>query len=136
MLFIFDENLSETLTKGLSILEGGNLRSPHKAQVRYAPDIMGGTGASDEDIIPKVGELNGILVTQDRDFINKKHYFTLYREHNIGIVLYTIANKDVYWDKVKSFVKNWEDIKEKVSAATPPFVFVIGKNGGISPFKF
>jgi len=136
MLFIFDENLSETLTNGLHILESGNLRSPHRAELKFAPVVMGRIGASDEEIIPKVGELKGILVTQDRDFINKKHYFTLYKEHKVGIVLYTIANKDVYWDKVKSFVKNWEDIKEKVSTAEPPFVFVISKNGGVLPFNF
>src|ERR1700722_1328002 len=101
MLFIFDENLSETLTNGLHILESGNLRSPHHAELKFAPNVMGKIGANDEEIIPKVGELNGVLVTQDRDFISKKHYFTLYKEHKVGIVLYTISNKDVYWDKVK-----------------------------------
>jgi len=135
MLFIFDENLSENLSSGLHTLEKGNTRSPHRADVKFAPEVMGKRGATDEDIIPKVGELKGVLVTQDKDFINKKHYFTLYREHKVGIVLYTISNKDVYWDKVKSFVRNWEDLKEKISETKPPFVLVIGKNGGVVHFR-
>ena len=136
MLFIFDENLSENLSDGLKVLEKGNTRSPHKVDVKFAVEIMGKQGASDEDIIPKIGELKGIFITQDKDFINKKHYFTLYKEHNVGIVLYAYGNKMIYWDKVKSFVKNWEDIKEKVSNTQPPFAFIISKNGGISQYTF
>lgn len=136
MLFIFDENLSETLTNGLHILEQGNTRSPYRVEVKFVPEIMGGRGAADEEIIPKVGELSGVLITQDKDFKNKKHYFALYDQHKVGVVLYALANKDIYWDKVKSFVKHWEDIKERISKKEPPFVFVIGKNGGITEYQF
>lgn len=136
MLFVFDENLSENLSKGLNILEGGNTRSPFRVDVKFAVEIMGAKGASDEELIAKIGELDGILITQDKDFKNKKHYFSLYKEHNVGVILYTIQNKDIYWDKVKSFVKNWEDIKELINGAQKPFAFIIGKNGGVTKYSF
>lgn len=136
MLFIFDENLPLQLCNGLHILEKGNLRSPHQSEVKYAIEVMGKQGAPDEDIIVEVGKLKGILITQDKDFKNKKHYFNLYKQHNVGVLLYTIPSKDVYWDKVKSFIRNWEDVKEKISTAKRPFAFIISKTGGVQEYTF
>jgi predicted nuclease of predicted toxin-antitoxin system len=136
MLFVFDENLPALLSQGLNKPEEGNTNSPYKVEVKHAIEVMGYAGAPDEDLIAKIGELNGILITQDRDFKNKKHYFSLYRQHNVGILLYTIQNKDIYWDKVKSFIRNWEDMKKEIKNKQKPFAFSIGKNGGVSPLNF
>ncbi|MCB9047444.1 MAG: hypothetical protein H6550_15025 [Chitinophagales bacterium] len=136
MLFVFDENLPQQLCKGLDMLEQANLRSPHKVEAKYAIEVMGKKGAPDEDLIVKVGELDGILITQDKDFRSKKHYFTLYKEYNIGVVLYSLPSKDVYWDKVKSFIKNWEDVKQRISEIEKPFALIISKTGGIQTYDF
>lgn len=135
MLFVFDENLPHHLAEGLNKLEEGNTKSPNKVVVKHALEISP-KGSTDEDLIAKIGQLQGILFTQDKDFKNKKHYYSLYKTHNIGIVIYTIQNKDIYWDKVVSFVKNWEEIKHKVCKSEIPFVFNIGKTGGVTTLKF
>lgn len=135
MTFVFDENLSKNLSDGLQTLEKENTRSPHRVNVLYAPEVCG-EGADDEVIIPKVGELDAVFITQDRDFTNKKHYFSLYKQHQAAIIVYSLENKAVYWDKVKSFIRLWEDIKLTTNAHKRPFVFIIGKTGGIRRFEF
>jgi hypothetical protein len=135
MTFVFDENLSKNLSEGLQKLENGNTRSAHRVKVLYAPDLCG-EGADDEVIIPKVGAIDAIFITQDRDFTNKKHYFSLYKQHQAAIIVYRLENKAIYWDKVKSFVRLWEDIKHTSHTHKRPFVFIIGKTGGIRRFEF
>jgi len=136
MIFVFDENLPKNLAEGIDLLERGNVRSPHQSEVIYATTLMGKKGATDEELIEAIGLKGAVLVTQDKDFKNKKHYFALYKAHNVGILLYTMQSKDLYWDKVKSFIKNWEDIKQAVASSKMPFAYSIGRNGGVSPLHF
>lgn len=135
MVFIFDENLPEKLCEGLHVLESGNRKSRNHINVIFAAKLMGESGATDEQIIPEVGRIGGVIITQDRDFINKLHYYELYRQYNVGVIVFEMAVKETYWEKVKAFVKHWEHLKDAVLEAELPFVHKFTKNGKIEPLK-
>lgn len=136
MLFVFDENLPPTLCAALNLLEQSNFASPIKVKLMTATELMGRDGATDEELIVGLGKVGGILITQDTGFKKQKHRYNLYKQHGVGVVLYQCPVKDVFWDKVISFVNNWEKIKQHTKNSEIPFGFVIGKSGGVSPLSF
>ena len=146
MLFIFDENYPPEFVKGFSILEKANKKSPIRVDVVFSVDFMGGprldqtTGKrltiEDRQIIVAAAQQQAVIVTHDADFKRIKLLKSLLAEHSVGYVYFKTPKKYVYWDYVKRFVNNWEEIKLAVSEARHPFAFELGKTGGISKLEF
>lgn len=87
-------------------------------------------GISDEDVIKLAGDLKATIVTFDADFKHKKHYYKLYKEHDVGILLFKSSKSIInYWDNVVLIVSKWEELKEKISKSNKPFAFELGKKG-------
>ncbi len=138
MLFIFDENYSHYLADGLNLLEGGNDRSPIRAGATHILTLTKGvTGIPDEEVIEIVGKHKGILFTKDKDFKQIKHYYQLYKQHNIGVVFFESSRKPLlYWDYIKIFIEKWEDLKILIDKETAPFAIKIPKQGGAQKLSF
>lgn len=122
MKFICDENFPVNLINGINLIEKSNHKSPNMGEIIHTKDL-GASNYTDEEIIVLAGEHNAIIITEDKDFKHFKHYKALYKEHNVGVLLYKpYRKKNRYWDKVMSIVDDWEDIKNLISETGKPFV--------------
>jgi predicted nuclease of predicted toxin-antitoxin system len=135
MIFIFDENYSPKFAEGLSLLEQGNHKSKNKVEVHHIIKFFGKKGATDEEIIEFLSKKNAVIITQDSDFKRIKHYKSLYKEHKVGAVFFKTYKQLTYWDMLISLLQKWEDLKEKLSKDTLPFVYEVNKKG-IQPHSF
>jgi len=122
MKFLCDENFPFNLVSGLSTIEKSNHKSLYQGEIVHTQDL-GIRNYSDEEIIEIAGKQNAIIITQDKDFKHFKHYKELYKQHNVGVVVYrAYGGKDKYWDKVIAFVTQWEKIKKLAYDTPKPFV--------------
>jgi hypothetical protein len=122
MKFLCDENFPVNLVTGLSMIEKSNHKSPHQGEILHTRDLNI-QNYSDEEIIEIAGHQNAIIITQDKDFKHFKHYKELYKQHNVGVVMYkAYGGKDKYWDKVIAFVNHREKIKKLAEETPRPFV--------------
>lgn len=112
-----DENLSPYLAKGLDTLESP-LQEGFK--VLSIKDVFG-TGAKDEEWIPKVGKENGVVITQDVNIQRLRHQRLLYEEHGVGVFFLSPPSKNgyTYWEMVEQIIKRWKDIKKKCKNERP-----------------
>ena len=120
-----DENLPPQIARGLNILqEPQNAREGIKMEVLSIKDFFG-EGAKDEEWIPEVGRLKGIVITQDYRIQSLKHQRELYKQHGVGILFFSPPSKTgfAYWEMVKQVVKQWEEIKSIAKKNKPPFAF-------------
>ena len=137
MLFIFDENFPHDFVRGFSILEKANRRSPISVDVVFSGDFMKKLGSTDEDIIKAASKKDAVIITHDSDFKRIKHYKPLLIVHNVGYIYFKVPKgKYQYWDIVKAFINQWEDLKTGISNATPPFAFEMSKQGNITKLSF
>jgi predicted nuclease of predicted toxin-antitoxin system len=127
--YIFDENYSFRFAEGLKLIEEGNLRSKIKIAITHVK-FLGLLGATDEKIIEEAGKHSGIIITLDKDFKHMKHYYSLYKKHKTGVVIFRSSKGVIfYWDMVKSFINKWEELKEEIAKETFPFAFQINSKG-------
>jgi hypothetical protein len=120
-----DENLPRQLAIGLNELQRPqNIKDGYEIEVLSISDVFG-VGAQDEDWIPKVGALNGVVVTQDFRIQTQKHQKELYIRHNVGILFFNPPSKGgfAYWEMVKQMINRWEEIKKIVNKNKAPFAF-------------
>lgn len=129
MLLLFDQNVPKKIAEGLKLLEQANYKSKHKADVTHI-SLLNKDGISDEDVITSAGKLKATIVTFDADFKHKKHYYQLYKEHNVGILLFKSSKNIInYWDNVVLIVSKWEELKERISKSNTPFALELNKAG-------
>ena len=130
MKIFIDENLSPFLARGIHILEK-NLDDGF--EVLSIKDVFGkkdefgkndGKGVKDEEWIPQVGKMNGVVITQDKNIHRKKLQKDLFQKHGIGMFFISPPkNGYTYWQIVEILIKEWKDIKEKCSTKKP-FSFI------------
>ncbi len=123
MKIYIDENMPPQLAEGLSILEKPN----NEGIEVYSILKEYGRGISDEDWIPQVGQVNGIVITQDSKMQRIKSQYELLRNYKLGIFYLIPPNKKgyTYWEMVEKVVVNWLKIKELIRRHKPPFAFRI-----------
>lgn len=123
MKIYIDENMPPQLSEGLSILEKPNNENVdvYSIQKEY------GRGIQDEDWIPQVGQVNGIVITQDTKMQRIKSQYELLKKYNLG-VFYLIppSNKGyTYWEMVEKIISNWKKIKDLSKTTKAPFAYKI-----------
>lgn len=120
-----DENMPPQLAKGLNELQKPqNSKDGIEIEVLSIKDVFG-TGALDEDWIPKLGEEKGIVITQDFNIQNTKHQRELYQKAGVGIFFFRTPSKTgfLYWDFVKKMIGEWEAIKKIIKKEKVPFAY-------------
>lgn len=129
MTFLFDANISWRIAEGLNILEQGNSRNIIPIIIEHADKILG-PGAEDLDVIKEAGKKSAIIISQDDDFKRIKANRSLIIQLKIGYVLYRPPRHGSrYWEIVESFVAGWQELREKLSKESFPFIYEIDKFG-------
>ncbi|MDQ2719444.1 MAG: hypothetical protein M3Z26_06745 [Bacteroidota bacterium] len=120
-----DENLPPQIARGLHILQQPqNAKEGLKVDVHSIKDFFG-EGSKDEEWIPKVGKMKGIVITQDYRIQSLKHQRELYKQHGVGILFFSPPSKTgfSYWEMVKQVVTRWEKIKGIIKKEKTPFAY-------------
>ena len=123
MKIYIDENMPSQLADGLSILEKPN----NEGVEVYSIQKEYGRGILDEDWIPQVGQVSGIVITQDSKMQRIKSQFRLLKEYKLGIFYLIPPGKKgyTYWEMVEKIILNWLEIKQIARRNKPPFAFRI-----------
>jgi hypothetical protein len=123
MKIYIDENMPPQLADGLSILEKPN----NEGVEVYSIQKEYGRGILDEDWIPQVGQVSGIVITQDSKMQRIKSQFRLLKEYKLGIFYLIPPGKKgyTYREMVEKIILNWREIKQIARRNKPPFAFRI-----------
>ncbi len=129
MLFLFDENVPQKFVQGLALLEEANHKTIVKAEVKHTLEF-GLKGATDQEQIELAGKNDGIILSFDKDFKHMKSYYPLYKQYNIGAVVFRLSRKDSnYWGIVTTIINRWEELKIKISEVEKPFILEVTSKG-------
>lgn len=123
MKIYIDENMPAQLAEGLAILEKPN----NEGVEVYSIQKEYGRGISDEDWIPQVGQVNGIVITQDSKMQRIKTQYHLLKTYKLGMFYLIPPGRRgyTYWEMVERIIFNWMEIKNLVRKNKPPFAFRI-----------
>ena len=117
------------LAEGFNILqepENFRLKLTDKSEVKSIKKEFG-EGALDEDWIPKAGQLNACVITQDYNINRIKHQRALCEKYNLGMFYFRPPSKNgfTYWEMVKLLTKHWPEIIKIATKKTRPFSYKI-----------
>src|ERR1700760_448445 len=109
MRIYIDENMPPQLAEGLFILEKPN----NEGVEVYSIQKEYGRGILDEDWIPQVGQVNGIVITQDAKMQRIRSQYELLKKYKLGIFYLIPPSKKgyTYWEMVERTINNWQEIK-------------------------
>lgn len=131
MTFIFDENFSKNLAKGLDLLEKSNPGSKIPVNVISAEELMGRRGATDQEIVKAAGS-NAVVFTKDKDFRQIKLYGKIIEQTGVKVLFFKSSSKLIFfWDILTAIVSDWEAIKRVLSNSVPPYVYEYDIRKGI-----
>lgn len=123
MIIFLDENFPPQLADALHILQQQlNKRNNTSFQVKSIKTHFR-EGIKDEEWIPLVGQMQGIVITRDHRIQTIKHQKELFIQHGLGIFFFDIVSGAKYWDIVKFFISKWEDILNKIQNNRTPFSY-------------
>ncbi len=131
-----DENLPNQLAAGLNNLQYPlNKKDELEIEVRSIKEDFG-TGMADEEWIPRIGEVNGVVITQDFRIQTQRHQKELYIENGVGILFLNPPSKSGfrYWDIVKLLVSKWEEIRQIIKRDQPPFAYRCSSRSNFEKF--
>lgn len=121
-----DENLSEYVADALNSLNKGYFRDINV----YYTKFKFGKGASDEQIIPVIGKMKGILITKDTNIHKTRIQYELCERYKLGIFfLKPSRGMGKHWEIVQMLIGNWEAIIEIIKREKLPFGYEIPTRG-------
>ncbi|CAG5073132.1 hypothetical protein DYBT9623_04636 [Dyadobacter sp. CECT 9623] len=115
-----DENISPHIATGLNTLQ-----SPLNDGFEVLSlESAFGRGVPDEEWLPKIGQQNAMIITQDLNIHRNRRQRELLEKYGVGVFFLTPPSKSgyEYWEMVEQIVKRWRDIK-KLSKQKRPFAF-------------
>lgn len=122
MEIYLDENLSEYVADALNSLNRGYFNDVKVNSTK----IAFGKGILDEALIPKIGSIEGILVSRDIRIANTRLQFELLKKHELGAFFITLPKgMNKHWELVKLLVKFWEEIIRISKKKKKPFAYRI-----------
>lgn len=121
-----DENLSEYVADALNSLNKGYFRDINV----YSTKIKFGKGVPDEQIIPGIGKVQGILITKDTNIHRTRMQYQLCEKYKLGVFfLKPSKGMDKHWEIVKMLIENWEEIIAIINKDRLPFGYEIPTRG-------
>uniref|UniRef100_A0A7V2ZKR6 VapC45 PIN like domain-containing protein n=1 Tax=Ignavibacterium album TaxID=591197 RepID=A0A7V2ZKR6_9BACT len=121
-----DENLSEYVADALNSLNKGYFRDI----LVISTKTKFGKGATDEVIIPGIGQSEGILITRDINIQKTRLQYAMCQKYNLGIFFLKLPkNQNKHWEIVRLLVNNWEEIIDKSKKEKKPFGYSISPRG-------
>ncbi|NQT16826.1 MAG: hypothetical protein HQ582_28980 [Planctomycetes bacterium] len=124
MKIFLDENFSKYIADALNCLQKG-YRS-EETEVLHIAEAFG-KGSPDEEWIPRVAQMHGVILTEDMNIHRTKSQYALCENFKVGIVFFRPPKKRsfTYWQWVEIVMKHWAAIKEIAKNATRPFAYEI-----------
>lgn len=119
MTFLFDENISQLVVEALKALG---------KPVAYLTDILP-RGTTDQDLFSRLGELNWLLVTQDKRIKRKKHELEALRRARIGAFIFTGRAERNVDSMMMLVLKHFDEIQQLAKETARPFIFGISDKG-------
>lgn len=136
MLILFDENFPKKIAEGLNLIESSNKDTILKCTITH-PYLLDKGGTEDNDWIKYAGRRNAIIMTFDKDFKDIKTKGRFYHEHKVGVFFFKFEkNEKMYWQIVKLFVNNFEEMKKIIVEVERPFVYRITAKGKPERYEF
>ena len=121
-----DENLSEYVADALNSLNKGYFREINV----YSTKTKFGKGVPDEEIIPAIGKVKGILITKDTNIHRTRMQYQLCESYKLGVFfLKPSKGMDKHWEIVKMLLQNWEEIIRIIQKERLPFGYEIPTRG-------
>ncbi len=121
-----DENLSEHVAGALNLLNKGDFEDFKVVSTK----TKFGKGATDEDIIPKIGNENGILITKDIKIQKTSLQYDLCKRHGLRMFFLKLPKEqNKHWEIVKLLINHWEEIIEHIKKEKPPFAYRVRVKG-------
>src|SRR5690606_16215803 len=123
MIVYIDENFPAQLARGLDVLQKPLNDGSFVMEVRSIKDTW--PGARYEDWIPKAGQEEAIVITQDLRIQTTRHQRDLYQQYGLGIFFFKPPSKYgySYWEMVRQIIFRWEEIKKMIHKNKRPFAF-------------
>ncbi len=118
MKYIFDENLSPGLARGLK--EFG--KDTEHITEHYPP------GTPDEEVLKFLGENGCILITRDKRIHRRPNEILALKTHSVGAFFLQGSNMSS-WDYVVQVVRIWTQIEEIVGKTRVPFAYTVNRHG-------
>jgi hypothetical protein len=132
MNIYLDENLSEYVADALNSLNNGYFKGVTVSSTK----ITFGRGVADEELIPKIGSLNGILITRDININRTRLQNELCKEHNLGVFFICLPKNDNrHWNLVTVLVERWEEIINITKNKRGAFSYRIKSKGKVELLK-
>jgi hypothetical protein len=121
-----DENLSEYVADALNSLNKGYFRDINV----YSTKLKFGKGVPDEQIIPSIGKVQGILITKDTNIHRTRMQYQLCEKYKLGVFfLKPSKGMDKHWEIVKMLIENWQEIVNIINKERLPFGYEIPTRG-------
>ncbi len=134
MKIYLDENTSPYLCRGLQEFQH-SLNADRKDPVSiFSIREQFGTGAADEEWIPKVGKENGLAITHDINIPRTKHQRELCEKHGVGLIIIRPPSKKhglPYWEQVQLLVKYWLDILKVATRKSGHYHYELKPKSGL-----
>ncbi len=118
---LIDENLSESLAKGLDMLQKPLQNGITVTSV--ATEFQ--RGIKDEEWIPAWGAKSGVFITQDIRIRTTRQQADLLVKHKLGAFFLKTPKGYKYWDKTLVILKHWPEIVKIIQTKKPPYVYII-----------
>jgi hypothetical protein len=120
----FDENFSPHLAKGFAAFQAG--RKSESIEVLHCTDKFA-RGTRDEDWLPQVAKMHGVVITQDLNIHRMKAQWAICEQYKVGIFFFRPPKKMnyTYWQWISEVLKHWAKVKELAKNSTRPFAFEI-----------
>lgn len=123
MIVFLDENFPPQLANALDILQKHlNLKNNTSIEVKAIKEYFR-QGIPDEEWIPKVGTMKGIVITRDHRIQTTRHQKELCIQHGLGVFFFDLIKGAKYWQIVTFFIERWEDILDKIQNNKTPFAY-------------
>ncbi len=119
-----DENLAPQFAKAFNAIQDHlNIGEKKPIKVLSIKEEFG-EGCLDEEWIPKVGDENGIVITNDRRIQSNRHQKELYQNCGVGIIfLHNPKSGMSFWNTFKHLVRWWDDVKSVCRRNKTPFAY-------------
>ena len=123
MDFYIDENLPPKVAHALHALERPDGYNVYSIQETF------GKGILDTDLIPKLAEVSGTLITHDFRLLTRKNEFKLLKDCGITVFFVSLPSGCNFALMYQIIIGNWETIKKLYSKEKRPFLCKILQRG-------
>jgi ubiquinone biosynthesis protein UbiJ len=110
MNFYFDENFSHYLSSALNELEKAEGENHVLHVVKEFSHLADDDGAiKDEELIPALGKLRGVLMTKDKKMTTRAAQHALLKKHHVSAFFFSTPTQ-THWEQIEVIIRCWRTL--------------------------